>query len=395
MRTPIASIITILSLAACGGGGGSDTSNALTGTFIDAAVQGLAFETPTQNGITNSKGEFQYLSGEKVVFSIGEMKLPEVVIPTGGQVTPLHMGVQKSSDDQRVVNIAALLQTLDTDGDPENGITIPEQLSIDADAGSKLLEASSNAALFEELVSIKNAHPEFIANEVVTATDAVSHLERHTSGGLAGVWRIHNEEDVLALLTNGNFIYVSFDTGKSGYETGSYQVSRADASSGELRFTLESDHNGDGGMFSQGTSFQTIPYNVKSTELGFKQLTAMPPDEGTVVLDEVNGAVDLPTFYGIWKANDDSATLIFLNEELQNAETGGFIFINYGDDGGMQSGTATTDLDRNTTSFSVEHNGIADGGLDSEEYSTTFSSDGRTLIIVTPSGERYTANRLR
>jgi len=60
-------------LASCGGGGDS-SSSALTGTFVDSPVINIGYRTATQNGNTNSRGEFRYLAGERVTFFIGDLE---------------------------------------------------------------------------------------------------------------------------------------------------------------------------------------------------------------------------------------------------------------------------------------------------------------------------------
>lgn len=45
-----------------------------TGVFWVSPVEGLNFRTETQQGITNSKGEFQYKEGEKISFFVGAVK---------------------------------------------------------------------------------------------------------------------------------------------------------------------------------------------------------------------------------------------------------------------------------------------------------------------------------
>lgn len=132
-------------LAACGGGGGGSSESAptptvRTGTFVDSPVAGLAFSTPSRNGVTNSQGEFQYLEGEQVTFSIGNTTLG---VATGAEtVTPFSLlGIAPLKKEARIIasfnqdtvssferalNIAMLLQNLDQDGIPENGIDLGE-----------------------------------------------------------------------------------------------------------------------------------------------------------------------------------------------------------------------------------------------------------------------------
>jgi para-nitrobenzyl esterase len=115
----------ILLVAACSGLS-SNVSNApavFTGVFIDGPVAGIDYQTPTLAGTTDTAGSFKYKDGEKVTFSIGGVVLGSAV---GKSVlTPLDIvDGAKDTSDQRVVNIGVFLQTLDQDGNPENGIVI-------------------------------------------------------------------------------------------------------------------------------------------------------------------------------------------------------------------------------------------------------------------------------
>ena len=107
-----------------------------TGYLVAPAVAGVAYETPTQKGVTGLDGSFQYEEGETVRFMIGSTLLGEV---TGqAQVTlfdlagsAVLMGIDIAwalMDDedpfQTVVNLAVMLQSLDNDADPTNGIEI-------------------------------------------------------------------------------------------------------------------------------------------------------------------------------------------------------------------------------------------------------------------------------
>ena len=113
-----------LVLAACGGGGSSDgESGARTGLFIDSAVLGLEYQSLSYTGITDARGQFQFVPGEDITFSIGGIVLGTVA----GQsiVTPVNLVTDAvSADNPTVLNIARLLQTLDNNGDPSDGIEI-------------------------------------------------------------------------------------------------------------------------------------------------------------------------------------------------------------------------------------------------------------------------------
>src|SRR5690606_18600253 len=112
---------------ATGGGGGAD-DNLSTGVFVDSPVAGVNYSTDPggHSGITNGKGEYRYEDGDSVTFSVGGIKFPTV--EAKGKVTPLDMGGEGADLTSSVVlNVLRVLQTLDSDGDPENGISISEE----------------------------------------------------------------------------------------------------------------------------------------------------------------------------------------------------------------------------------------------------------------------------
>jgi len=76
-------------LASCGGGGGSSSNPTSTGVFVDSPVINIGYRTETQNGVTNSRGEFKYFPGETVTFFIGDLEFPSVLADE--RVTPLDM----------------------------------------------------------------------------------------------------------------------------------------------------------------------------------------------------------------------------------------------------------------------------------------------------------------
>jgi len=207
-RTLMTTLLLTGALSSCGGGSSSDTdsSNAtgqnlevsnslvepndettndivvdetgfnadvLTGVFVDSAVEGVSYATDTQAGITNSAGEFLYKIGEEVSFSIGSIEFPPVLGAV--QVSPVDMGLVSSDPRQTTVNIARLLQSLDDDGDPENGIDIPES----AVTSSVAIDFFQDSEAFSNDTNVINlvANSSSQTNTLVDEGTAVSHLE--------------------------------------------------------------------------------------------------------------------------------------------------------------------------------------------------------------------------
>lgn len=128
-------------ISACGGG--SDSSSTVTapstsiGVFEDSVVAGLQYTTSTLSGITNANGEYEYIPGETVSFSIGGIEFGSALAQP--LITPLSL-VNGAADatDPAVTNIVRLLLTLDSDLNPDNGIkissatiTAAENLTVD------------------------------------------------------------------------------------------------------------------------------------------------------------------------------------------------------------------------------------------------------------------------
>jgi len=188
----IAMITLCVALVGCGGGGSSDsdtdspTENAemeindeetqtetiLTGIFIDSAVEGATYSTATQSGTTNSSGEFNYIAGEQVTFSIGATQLPVVV--AAAQVSPVDMAQGSPNPADTTTNIARLLQSLDTDGDPDNGITI----SAEAAANVAVIDFNVSAEEFANNTDVINlvANSGSTTTALISAQDANAHL---------------------------------------------------------------------------------------------------------------------------------------------------------------------------------------------------------------------------
>ena len=127
-------------------GAGTGESQLLSGRFVDSAVIGIRYETATQSGFTGSDGSFSYQANEAVTFSIGDIVLPAVA--AGPVLTPLDVFSTNNIADTGVINLTRLLQTLDVDANPENGIT----LSADAAASATGLAVDFASADFDNQV---------------------------------------------------------------------------------------------------------------------------------------------------------------------------------------------------------------------------------------------------
>jgi hypothetical protein len=110
-------------LSACGGG---SAPSIFSGQLVDGPVANVRYQTSSGlSGITDGSGNFSYRAGDTVKFSIGKITLGEG--RASALLTPLDLVAGATMlNDPNVVKILQLLQTLDDDLDPGNGIKIPD-----------------------------------------------------------------------------------------------------------------------------------------------------------------------------------------------------------------------------------------------------------------------------
>ncbi|WP_193072561.1 carboxylesterase/lipase family protein [Pseudomonas sp. FME51] len=181
-----------LALAGCFGGSSSSSSkpDVLTGSFIDSAVSGLDYQgSETAAATTDEQGEFHYRAGETIGFAIGDLSLGSA---KGAHVlTPLSITEgAESATDQRVTNKLILLQSLDADGQLNNGIQLTDAIrdavslqaaQIDFDQTPAAFRASLTP-LLEELEAAGAFSDTDPRPRTVTAADAaLEHFTRATS----------------------------------------------------------------------------------------------------------------------------------------------------------------------------------------------------------------------
>jgi hypothetical protein len=184
--------LALLGLTACGGGGGgSASSGENTGVFVDSEVGGVRFVTATREGTTDSTGSFTYASGETVSFYVGDILIGQA---TGSPlITPVQL-VSGADDatDPTVTNIARFLQTLDEDGNPDNGITITDSvIALTAGQSVNFNESTTdftNNGAVQTLVATLTAATSAGARSLVSVADAQSHLNSSIFNAFSGAW---------------------------------------------------------------------------------------------------------------------------------------------------------------------------------------------------------------
>jgi hypothetical protein len=117
----------------CGGGGGGSSSvtpETKTGYLIDTAVRGIDYKDSSgKSGKTGIDGAFTYTVGSNVIFSLGGLELGTISSVNEDEIVTLQdlAGVARTAyDDEKVLLIGQLLQSLDSDNNLSNGIEITQ-----------------------------------------------------------------------------------------------------------------------------------------------------------------------------------------------------------------------------------------------------------------------------
>jgi len=128
----IGSAFAALVLVGCGGG---SSTSASTGYLVDAAVANADYDCVADgnfNKTTGPDGSFTCTNMSQVRFRVGHLVLGEIhTLPSDKHVFPQDLvGVARTVNNDNVVAMAQLLQSLDSDGNPENGIAIAQESKI-------------------------------------------------------------------------------------------------------------------------------------------------------------------------------------------------------------------------------------------------------------------------
>ncbi|MDJ0778159.1 MAG: hypothetical protein QNJ85_09870 [Gammaproteobacteria bacterium] len=159
----------------------SDSDDPNTGYFIDSAVEGVFYTTPSFSGTTDVNGTFTYMPGEEVSFYIGDILLGTAV----GQdiLTPIEFvpGAVDTSNPE-VVNILRFIQSLDEDGNPDNGISITA-FSVDQAVGQSLDFSLSTGDFENAADALLVVLTSGTVTSLIDASDAIDHFNGSNGGG--------------------------------------------------------------------------------------------------------------------------------------------------------------------------------------------------------------------
>lgn len=401
-RTALALAMALV-LNACGGDDSADTGTTgntgtnpstpttSSGVFVDSPVAGIHYQTATQSGETDAEGRFNYLPGEMVTFSIGGITLPAV--EANEMVTPLSVFETSDFTDQRVVNLGRLLQSLDDDGDLDNGIQIA---SVAHSAATGLtLDFNVPTSTFEAQNVITN----LLANgggsvTLISAEEAIAHMQDELAErdlSLVGSWYIQDDSDLITItfLADGSYLIAEAspddDDGQAGVEYGTYLW---DSITGALTAQALVDTNGEWGL-SHPLGQMSITRDGDQISFSEAGDTDAPTVLQQVVADAENPIV------GTWMVDGQEegelSIFVFLpNGDFTLAETG-----TADDSGGpgIERGTYTWNANDNSFSAEISINTNGEWGISDEGF-VSVQVDADSMTAMGEEDEAVTLTRL-
>ena len=227
-----ASILSLAILAGCGGGGdgtapaaggggaGGGGGTTTSGQLTNSPIDGVPY-TATPSGLTGTTmngGMFNFQAGDTVTFNVAGL---EIAVPGGARITPQTIAEELADGDAMVqgnilANLTTFFQTIDNDGDAENGsVTIPDDIEF-ANAADLLTSLEMAPADFTMAfqTAIDGAYPEGSEPTVVDSTEAMLRFYRNE---LQGNWRLVSATGAGETITSdANYqVLLSFDVGNT------------------------------------------------------------------------------------------------------------------------------------------------------------------------------------
>ena len=386
--------LSILSaLTACGGSSSGNDKNAdpvaNTGVFLDSPVINIGYRTETLEGITNSKGEYQYLAGETVTFFIGDLIFPAV--KATGTVTPLDLADTKDINDSDVVNMIRLLQTLDQDANPDNGITITEAAKSAATQVDFGLSESEfeNAAAVTSLIT--NGGQDSQPTTLVETSAAIEHFNQSLinegvlPSPVVGAWLITDEPEIniggsdlsfLLLLPSGKYYMAESNeiNEGDGFEFGSYTFANS-----TLSITTTVDTNSAIGFSAVSTASNLT---IDLSESAFTFPTDDPRESGNYTFTKQ--ALSQSMLGGAWLSEDGLAMFVFLNNgeyiAFQSEEENDFIGFEWGNFS-LEGSTLTVSTIDNSDGEALFCDNSSGSVCQDTEFQVSVQEDTLTLTV--------------
>ncbi len=163
----------------------TSTPNIGTGHYFDSAVKGVNYDCGNQEGVTDDNGTFTFEQGKECILSLGGIVLQNL--------SPEDLEKTTIIIEDKIEN-ARLLQTLDNDGNADNGIEITKNvLDAISSSGTKIVPVGDDelGSFFQNIEGVEGYD-----GAMVSIEEAQQHLAQTASELAPYLEQIPTEEEV-------------------------------------------------------------------------------------------------------------------------------------------------------------------------------------------------------
>ncbi|MCC2636307.1 MAG: hypothetical protein K0Q68_26 [Moraxellaceae bacterium] len=233
-------LASAIALSACGGDSDAPATATATGTLTDSAIAGVQYTTSSgRSGVTDADGHFNYTPGDTVTFRIGSLVLGTITATGSDEtVTPIQIAQNSDLDEigqaNLVTNLLVLLQSLDSDGNADNGITI-------TDAAKTALTSTVADSIDLTLPSLQFGDTTALSDlataaggTVVDPEAALAHFKAQFLADLEGVHVVTTATGTIAFRFDGAGNYLMAETGATEYAPSDAVIGKAGIERGTI-----------------------------------------------------------------------------------------------------------------------------------------------------------------
>ncbi|MCE2747126.1 MAG: hypothetical protein LW710_14665 [Burkholderiales bacterium] len=221
------SVLSLAFLAGCGGDGAAPaagTPATSSGQLTNSPIDGVSY-TASPSGLTGTTmngGMFNFRAGDTVTFNIAGLS---IAVPGGTRITPQVLAEELADGNAAtqaniLANLTTLFQTLDNDGNAENGsITIRDGATL-GNTAALLANLDDAPATFQGELNTAISSGEGLRDEGEPAPTVVTDVEamlRFYRNELQGNWRLVRAVDgEETIASSADYqVLLSFDVGNT------------------------------------------------------------------------------------------------------------------------------------------------------------------------------------
>lgn len=169
-----------------------------TGILADSAVEGVSYSASSgASGTTDATGLYNYTYGDTIEFSLGKLNLGKIA--GTGLTTPIELA---AGNQNKLLNLLVLFQSLDADDNLKNGISIPSAAAEALNASLDLTVDPATFATSPVLAAAREAAN--IPGSIKTTDEANAHFLSQAVNLVSNNLWINEDEDTIRFFRFAN-----------------------------------------------------------------------------------------------------------------------------------------------------------------------------------------------